>query len=345
MKYNATNTSGFTWGGFEFYQDNTERLLTGKSGASANWSVAAGVPDTDVPPATAVATNEWHTFVVRVDYSAGGDASAKVWLDPDFAQTEAGQPNPPLELTLNNMFNNVRLRCGFAPAVASYSNVIMSATSAGVGFMAPNDPQFQSYVPGINASAAPPATPIGVDVLFGTYGIGTNTISMTLDGNPVTPTFDVATNSIAMSYQPPSPFSPGSAHSVMVSLTDSNNTPYSTSWSFTVDSYPALPVMQAGPFDVTGGQDVTLWTSQNGWIKNNYGSASTNTLYTRFSMVFYDFPQTTNSAGGSYGGLHFFQDNAERLLVGDAWLSTNWSADAKEAGEPDLSPVVPIVAG
>jgi hypothetical protein len=62
-------------------------------------------------------------------------------------------------------------------------------------------------------------------------------------------------------------------------------------------------------------------------------------------MVFYDFPQTDPNAGGSYGGLHFFQDNSERLLVGNAWLSTNWSADAKESGEPDLTPVTPIVVG
>jgi hypothetical protein len=220
-----------------------------------------------------------------------------------------------------------------------------AATSDGVGFVAPADPTFQNYVPAINASSAPVSSPIGVNVLFGSYGIGTNTVTMTLDGNPVNPSFTVAANSIGISYQPPSAFAPGSAHTVMVSLTDSNNTPYSTSWSFTADSYPTLPVTLAGPFDVSGGLDVTIWTAQNGWLDGDFGPTSTNTLYTRFSMVFYDFPQTVPSAGGSYAGLHFFQDNSERLLVGNAWLSTNWSADAKEAGEPDLSPAVPIVAG
>jgi hypothetical protein len=183
-------------------------------------------------------------------------------------------------------------------------------------------------------------------VLFGGYGVSTNTVTMTLDGSSVTPSFsDITANSFIVTYQPPSALIPGSAHTVTVGLTDSNNTPYSTTWSFTVDQYPTLPVSMAGPFDVTSGLDVTLWTAQNGWIDDKYGADSTNTLYTQFSMVFYDFPQTTNSAGGSYGGLHFFQDNNERLLVGNAWLSTNWSADAKEAGEPDFLPVVPIVVG
>ncbi|HTL71934.1 MAG TPA: Ig-like domain-containing protein [bacterium] len=341
-----SNDTGVTWGGLQFYQDNTERLLTGKGGGTANWSVAAAVPDTDIPPTTAFATNEWHTFVVRADYPAGGgNAAVKVWLDPDFNQTEASQPNAPLELSLNNTFNNIRLRAGFAPASALYSNIMAAATSDGVGFVAPADPTFQNYVPAINASSAPVSSPIGVNVLFGSYGIGTNTVTMTLDGNPVNPSFTVAANSIGISYQPPSAFAPGSAHTVMVSLTDSNNTPYSTSWSFTADSYPTLPVTLAGPFDVSGGLDVTIWTAQNGWLDGDFGPTSTNTLYTRFSMVFYDFPQTVPSAGGSYAGLHFFQDNSERLLVGNAWLSTNWSADAKEAGEPDLLPTIPIVAG
>jgi|GEM_PF-2481342 len=347
MEFNSTNdtASTYTFGGFEFFEGGAERFLIGKSGGLIDWSVAAinGFPDTDVPPSTQIVPNDWHTFVVRVDYSPGGNATAEVWLDPDFTQTEANQPNAPLSISLNNTFDNIRVRSGFDDATATYSNIIMAANSAGVGFVAPSAPQFQGYVPGINAQSAAPGTPIAVDVLFGTYGIGTNAITMTLDGNSVTPAFTVGTNDINVHYQPPSAFTPGSAHTVAVSLTDSNNASYSTSWSFSVDQYPTLPVRQAGPFDVSSGLDVTLWTSQNGWIGNNYGPNSTNTLYARFSMVFFDFPQTVAANGGSYGGLHFFQDNNERLLVGNAWVSTNWSADAKEAGEPDLLPVTPIV--
>lgn len=341
-----SNSTGVTWGGLEFYQDNTERLLTGKGGASANWSVAAAVPDTDIPPATAFATNQWHTFVVRADYPAGGgNAAVQVWLDPDFSQPEAAQPNGPLQLSINNTFNNIRLRAGFAPASALFSNIMAAATSVGVGFAAPRDAQFQNYVPAQNAANAAVGSPVGVTVVYGSYGIGTNTVAMTLDGTAVYPSFVTTAASLAMTYQPAAPFAAGSSHTVAVSVTDSNGTPYTTSWSFTADAYPTLPVTMAGPVDVTSGLDVTLWTAQNGWLDGNFGANSTNTLYARFSMVFYDFPKTVASSGGSYGGLHFFQDNNERLLVGDAWLSTNWSADAKEAGEPDLLPVTPIVQG
>lgn len=343
----SNETGGATFGGMQFYQDNTERLLTGKGGGTANWSVAAAVPDTDISPILPFATNEWHTFVVRADYPAGGgNAAVKVWLDPDFGQTEAAQPYAPLELSCNNSFNNIRLRAGFAPASALYSNIMVAATSDGVGFVAPSDPTFQNYVPADNASSASVSTPIGVDVLFGTYGIGTNTIVMTLDGNPVDPSFTVNASSISMSYQPTNAFAPGSPHTVQVSLTDSNGTPYYTAWSFTADSYPTLPVTMATdiPIDVYEGYSVTLWDSQNGWIDGNFGPNSTNTLYARFSMVFYDFPQTDPNAGGSFGGLQFFQDNTERLITGNAWVSTNWSFDAKEGGEIDMVPATPIVA-
>jgi hypothetical protein len=341
-----SNATGFTWGGLEFYQDNTERLLAGKSGASDNWSVAGAAPDTDLTPAIPLVTNEWHTIVVRADYPAGGgDTAVKVWLDPDFTQTEANQPYLPLELALNNTFNNLRLRAGFTPASALYSNILVAATSDGVGFAAPAEATFQNYVPAVNASSAPVTSPVGVDVVPGSYGIGTNTITMNLDGNPVAPSFTVNAGSIGISYQPPTAFAPGSAHTVDVSLTDSNGTPYSTTWSFTADSYPTLPATMAGPFDVYEGYYVTIWNSQNGWIGGNFGPNSTKTLYTRFSMVFYDYPQTDAGAGGSFGGLQFFQDDTERLITGNAWASTNWSFDAKEGGQKDIAPATPIVAG
>lgn len=356
MEFNTTNDTGsiYTWGGLEFWQDNTERFLIGKSGGLPDWSVAAinGYPDTDIPPSTQVNTDEWHTFVVRVDYSPDGSATAEVWLDPDFSQTEANQPNPPLTLALNNTFNNIRLRCGYNDASATYSNVIIAATSAGVGFVAPSAPQFQSFVPAINASAAPTNTPIGVNVLFGTYGISTNAITMILDGNTVTPNFTAITNpapGIAINYQPPAPFMADSPHSVEVDLTDSNGTFYSTSWGFTVDPYPSLPVSAApGEIDVFNGNDDIIFNSQNEWIGDNYGASSTNTLYVRFSMTFYNLNGETGNGGG-YGGLEFYLGNTEHLLVGNNWLSTNWSVatPGDNGGIPseDIPPVTPIVLG
>jgi hypothetical protein len=91
--------------------------------------------------------------------------------------------------------------------------------------VAPSDPQFQGYVPGQDASLVTPTSPISVTVLFGSYGIGTETITMNVDGVAVTPTFTVAPNSIVISHQPAAPFAPGSIHNVTVNLTDSNGTP------------------------------------------------------------------------------------------------------------------------
>jgi hypothetical protein len=170
---------------------------------------------------------------------------------------------------------------------------------------------------------------------------------LNLDGNNVAPTFAVATNSITVTYQPPTAFAVGSSHTVTVSLTDSNGTPYSTSWSFTVDLYPTLPVTVAGPIDVSGGGlGITIFGSTNGWISGNYESTSTNTLYTRFSMTFDDLNGETGNGGG-FGGLHFYQDLNEHLLTGNNWASTNWSVDgaAGGGGAPDLLPVTPIVLG
>jgi hypothetical protein len=101
-----------------------------------------------------------------------------------------------------------------------------------------------------------------------------------------------------------------------------------------------LPLTQAGPFDAFSGQDVVLYNSQNEWIGGNYDTNSTNTLYTTFSMSFYDLNGETGSGGG-YGGLHFFQGNSEMLLLGNNWGSTNWSVDG--GGSFDLVPATPIV--
>jgi hypothetical protein len=347
MEFNATNDTGLSWGGLDFFQDGNERLLVGKNGGSPNWSVAYnGTDDGDVPPSLAVNTNEWHTFVVRVDYSPGAPATANVWLDPDFTQPEVDQPMSPLTLSIDNTFDNIRLRCGFNGAVDTFSNVVVSAVSV----FPPGGPvTFQGFVPGQNASSAPVGSPISVNVIFGTYGVNTNTVVLNLDGTNETPTFAVSPTQIAVNYQSPTPFAPGSAHTVTVSVTDSNGTPYATSWSFTADQYPTLPVTQAGPLDAFTGSDIILYNAQNQWIDSNYGPTSTNTLYTRFSMTFYSLNGETGNGGG-FGGLEFYEGTTERLLVGNNWISTNWSTGGANAanGElpnADFQPVTPIVLG
>ncbi len=120
-------------------------------------------------------------------------------------------------------------------------------------FCGPVRSAFQGYIPAVNAPSAYVDTPISVQVVPGSVGINTNNIILTLDSNPVTPTFSVSGGIITVNYQPPSHFVTNSSHTVTVNLTDTNGTPYSTSWSFTVDSYPSLPVTIAGPISVTGG--------------------------------------------------------------------------------------------
>jgi hypothetical protein len=347
MDFDTTNdtSSIFTFGGMDFFQGGNEKLLFGKNGGSANWSIAiGGANGPDLNPVVAVITNDWHTIVARIDYQNGAPANETVWLDPDFTQTEANQPQAPVTLTADNTFDNVHLRSGFSDATATYSNIIIAATSAGIGFVAPSSPTFEGFVPGQNASSAPTNTPISVEVLFGTYGINTNTVTVNLDGNNVTPTFTPGVNSFTVNYQTPTPFAAGSAHTATVSLTDSNGAPYSTSWSFTVDPYPSLPITVPGPIDVFSGQDDILFTSQNEWLGANYGSTSTNTLYTRFSMTFFDLNGETG-AGGGFGGLEFYLGTTEHFLVGNDYLSTNWSVSVDTENTGDIPPVTPIVLG
>jgi hypothetical protein len=334
--------TGGGYGGLQFFQDNGERLIVGNPWTSLNWGMDANGNQQDLIQFLPVALGEWHTIVVRTDYTPNAPDTVRIWLDPDFGVTEANQAVPPS--TFNNIdaaFNNIRLRCGNGTASATWTNIIVAATSAGVGFVAPSDPQFQGYVPGQDASLVTPNSPISVTVLFGSYGIGTETITMNVDGVAVTPTFTVAPNSIVISHQPAAPFAPGSIHNVTVNLTDSNGTPYSTSWSFTVDPYPSLPVTLDGPVDVFGGGEGTqIWGPQHGWIGNNYDNTSTKTLYSRFSINFSDLNSEVGNGGG-FGGLHFWQNNDEILIVGNGWVSLNWSLDAS-GNQLDLSPALPV---
>jgi hypothetical protein len=349
---NGETGSGGGYGGLHFFlggSNGTPHLIAGNAWLSTNWSVDPYPPlsQSDLLPVTPIVFQQWHTIVERVDYTPGGNSTVNVWLDPDFTQTEAAQPNPPVTISMVDTFDTILLRTGNGTTSATFSNIVMAATSASVGFAAPAAPQFQNLVPAANAVSAAVGSPISALVVFGTYGIGTNTVVLTLDGTPVTPTFVVASSSITVNYQPPTPFVASSSHTVALSITDSNGAPYSTSWSFTVDAYPTLPVTLAGPIDVAYSLDsdagITIFGATNGWIGSHYQSSSTNTLYTQFSMTFFDLNGETGSGGG-YGGLHFIQGDTMQLIVGNAWFSTNWSVDA--AGTQfDLSPVVPVVLG
>jgi hypothetical protein len=344
---NGETGSGGGYGGLQFFVgglSGTPHLIAGNAWISTNWSVDPYPPgaQTDLNPVTPVGFNAWHTIVERIDYSPGGNSTVNIWLDPDFTQTEAGQPNAPTTIPIVDTFDTIALRTGNGTTSATFSNMVMAATSAGAGFAAPAAPQFLNLVPTANDPAAALATPISAQVVFGTYGIGTNTVALTLDGNPVTPSFTVVSGSITVNYQPPTPFVANSSHTVALSVTDSNGAPYSTSWAFTVDPYPSLPVTIPGPIDISyaqngvanGGLGYQLFTSENEWIGANYQASSTNTLYTTFSMEFFDLNgETADDVGGCYGGLHFYEGTTERLLTGETWLRNTWSIDDKAGGE------------
>jgi hypothetical protein len=346
---NGETGNGGGYGGLQFFTgglSGTPHLIAGNAWISTNWSVDPYPPgsQTDFAPATPIVFGQWHTIVERDDYTPYGNSTVNIWLDPDFTKTEANQPTPPITISIVDTFDTIALRTGNGTASATFSNILMAATSAGVGFVAPASPTFEDYTPGQNASSAPTNTPISVEVLYGTYGISTNAVTLNLDGNNVTPSFATTPGSFTLSYQPPAAFAAGSVHTATVSLTDSNGSPYSTSWSFTVDPYPSLPVTNDGPFIATAGNDVILWTFQNEWIGNNYGPSSTNTLYTCFSMTFYDLNGETGSGGG-FGGLEFYKGNTEQFLAGNNWLSTNWSVSVATQTSGDIPPVTPIVLG
>jgi hypothetical protein len=340
---NGETGGGGGYGGLQFIMgglSGAQHVIAGNAWISTNWSFDPNpAPQTDLTPVTPIVFGQWHTIVERVDYSPSANATVTVWLDPDFTQPEGTQLNPPVVVSTVDAFDTVALRTGNGTTSATFSNIVMSAT----GPFPHAAPIFQNLTPAANDPAAALATPIGAQVVLGTYGIGTNAVALTLDGNPVTPSFTVASNSITVNYQPPTPFAANSSHSVGLSVTDSNGAPYSTSWAFTVDPYPTLPITIPGPinvvFNINGDVGVTLFTSENEWLGTNYQSSSTNTLYTTFAMAFGDLNgETADDQGGCYGGLQFFEGGpehvgTERMLTGETWLRNTWSIDDKMGGE------------
>lgn len=353
MTFNDLNSEiggGGGWGGLHFILGANEKLIVGNNNPSLNWSAeAAGTLfDLNIANSTLpVVFGEWHTIVVRTDYVPNANDSVTIYFDPDFTKTEAAQDAQNITRTnCDASFDVVRLRAGTGTASASWSNIVVASTSAGVGFVAPAEPTLQNYVPGQNTTSVSVNTPISVTALFGSYAINSNAVSMTLDGSHITPTFVVTASSITMNYQQPTPFAAGSSHTVTVSITDLGSQTVSNSWLFVVDAYPTLPVSIVGPITVTGGGvGTTIFSAQNGWLAGNtyLNTNYSGTLWTEFSMEFDSLNNETGNGGG-FGGLHFYNGTSEKLLIGNNWVSLNWSYDAANWGSGDLSDS-PIVLG
>jgi hypothetical protein len=136
---NGETGSGGGYGGLHFYEggtNGTPHLIAGNDWNSTNWSVDPypPLPQTDLNPVTPIVFHQWHTIVERVDYTPGGNAAVNIWLDPSFNVTEAAQPNAPIMFSMNDTFDTVLLRTGNGTASATFSNIVMAATSGDTGF-------------------------------------------------------------------------------------------------------------------------------------------------------------------------------------------------------------------
>jgi hypothetical protein len=132
------SSSGGGYGGLHFFanQGATPHLIAGDAWVSTNWSVDPYPPllQTDLNPVTPIVFHQWHTIVERVDYTPGGNSAVKVWLDPNFNLTEAAQPNAPITFSMDDTFDTIMLRTGNGTTSATFSNIVMAATSADAGF-------------------------------------------------------------------------------------------------------------------------------------------------------------------------------------------------------------------
>ena len=136
---NGETGSGGAWGGLEGYNGATYRLIFGNSWISTNWSFGgtAAFSEVDLQPPVPVVVGEWHTWVLKIQFTPYVQATVTAWLDPDFGLPESSQPatTPKVAgISTDMTFDTIRLRCGNATASASFSNIVFAATPEAVGF-------------------------------------------------------------------------------------------------------------------------------------------------------------------------------------------------------------------
>jgi hypothetical protein len=133
------SSSGGGYGGLHFFiggANGTPHLIAGDAWVSTNWSVDPypPLPQTDLNPITPIVFHQWHTIVERVDYTPGGNSAVKIWLDPNFSLTEAAQLNVPITFSMDDTFDTIMLRTGNGTTSATFSNIVIAATSGDTGF-------------------------------------------------------------------------------------------------------------------------------------------------------------------------------------------------------------------
>jgi hypothetical protein len=211
-------------------------------------------------------------------------------------------------------------------------------------YPAPANPTFQGMVPNGGSIDIPVATPISLQAVIG--GLPITNILLKVDGSTVTPSMSTNSGVITVDYQPSPALSAGALHMAQIIVNDSSGSIFTNTWSFTT-AFQSLPSILPGPI-VASNQEVgiVIFSANDAWVGTNYGPASSKIIYARFSMEFDNLNGETGSGGG-YGGLHFFEggtNGTPHLIAGNAWISTNWSADPyPPLPQTDLNPVTPIV--
>ena len=145
---NQTNENYFA--GMQFWENGGERLGIGNNwGAHAYsvWNTTGGNMDLKSATPAAGQTFEYvkaadvTTIVFKISFTAGGNDSVTVWLNPNLSLTEAEQ-NPALVTTFqaNATFNEIHLREGGPGAGWTFSNIAIADTAWDTGFFAvPSD--------------------------------------------------------------------------------------------------------------------------------------------------------------------------------------------------------------
>jgi hypothetical protein len=144
---NITNENYYA--GMNLYEGTTGRLGVGNNWgawAYSAWGTATGDRDlkssTPEPSATyqMVRATDTTTFVVKVQYVAGGNDNVTVWLNPNLALGEGGQ-SASLTTTFaaDASFNELHLREGAGGAGWNFSNVIVADSAADIGFSGDSD--------------------------------------------------------------------------------------------------------------------------------------------------------------------------------------------------------------
>jgi hypothetical protein len=98
---------------------------------------------------------------------------------------------------------------------------------------------FTRLSPGIGEIGVFPNAPINVELTEGATAIALNTISVTVDGSPVTVNPTKAGNVISINYTPAAIYAAGSSHDVVLNYTE-GATQKSATWRFTVANYGTL---------------------------------------------------------------------------------------------------------